>query len=97
MTDDVSGDVTRLCDLFRAAMYRKLMSPKNVSKGSWLPMTDLQIACRIEDELRELETELNSVTVDLFDAAWRERVLLEACDVAAFTAMLLDPRRTHER
>jgi len=95
MTDDVNGDVTRVCDLFRAALYRKMMTPKNVSKGTWLSMSSYEVALRIEDELRELETALNSVTVDRFEGnpKWVAAVLDEACDVAAFAAMLADPER----
>lgn len=93
MTDDLQGEVSRLCDLFRAAMYAKLMRPKNVRKGTWLSMTNLEVASRLYDELRELDQAINSVTVDRFDAAWAEAVLYEACDVAAFAAMLADPER----
>lgn len=93
MTDDLEGEVTRLCDLFRAVMYAKLMRPKNVRKGTWLTMTDVEVAMRVEDELRELERELNSKAVGTWDAAWVARVLDEACDVAAFAAMLADPKR----
>lgn len=93
MTDDLHGEVSRLCDLFRAAMYAKLMRPKNVRKGTWLTMTNLEVASRLYDELRELDQAISSVSVDRFDATWAEAVLSEACDVAAFAAMLADPER----
>jgi NTP pyrophosphatase (non-canonical NTP hydrolase) len=80
------SDPARLVDQMLERSRRKLLSPKNLAKGSWLLMTDEQIRTRIMDEIRELLAALENGT-------WEE-IADEAGDVYHFASMGADPERS---
>lgn len=83
-------EVEVLVDIISDGVRSKMLRPKCLARPSWLHDSYLALALRVSDELRETETELNSVTTDQFDATWARRVFAETCDVVAFGAMLAD-------
>jgi len=81
------SDPTDLLRQLAERSERKLRSPKNMAKGSWVDMTDDQIVMRILDEVTELRVELSMCNPD-----W-DSIADEAADVYHFAGMGADPAR----
>lgn len=93
---DPMSDTFRLLVEMSERSRRKLTSPRNLAKGSWVEMTDFEIRQRIRDEMEELAVEigLSFTTEPLDDVSvdW-EKVANEAADVYHFASMGADPSR----
>ena len=64
---------------------RKLLTPRNLTKGSWVAMTDSEVLVRIGEEISEL---LHAIGFE----TW-EDIADEAADVYHFALMGADPAR----
>ena len=83
------SDPTSLIRQMFERSSRKLNSPKNLVKPSWIGMDDYEIRSRIRDEIAELEAELEK---PIGEVSW-DAVADEAADVYHFASMGADPRR----
>ena len=79
------SDPEGLLAALAARSRRKLMTSKNLAKGSWIDMSDEEILGRIREEINELLRAL------LF-GSWDE-IADEAADVYHFAGMGADPAR----
>jgi len=79
------SDPTELMKQMAERSRRKLTTPKNLAKGSWLNMTHSEIGARILDEIDELYEALAT-------GSW-EKIADEAADVYHFASMGADTER----
>ncbi len=88
------SDPERLLVRLDARHRAKLMTPKNLAKGTWLAMTDVDVFSRVHDEIAELGEALRLLSIGRGSG---EEVANEAADVMHFAEMGADPERLRRR
>ena len=95
-------EVDLLVEIISDGVRAKMMRPKCLARSSWIEDDTPTLLDRLEGEVTELRAEravlLRTLSEEGGKVSRREAlgcvaVFFEACDVAAFAGMLVDPRR----